>query len=305
MQSKVTLFLGTALWGWQVEKTQAFDLLDIYYAAGHRGIDTASNYPINQQPADFQLAEHWLAEWCRTNGIHDLNIIAKLGATNNMGGDAPNLTPSFLLMNADYLQRLFGLNLWCLMLHWDPRAADYAINTTLIACRSWQNSGWQIGLSGIDAPAIYAALAPDLHANWWIEVKHNLLDNHAYQKYSNFHGNKQFIAYGLNAGGLAPHKNYQAGSSAIIRGKNTNVNLQPYVDYLAGLPEAMPARPNDFNQLSMLYAYANPDIGGLIIGPRNQSQLVDSLAYYRLLQMQPKTTFTQYLSGLPLSAGTA
>ena len=62
------LVLGTAMWGWTVDKVTAFQLLDAWYAAGQRKVDTATNYPIDRVPEHFRLAEQILAEWIRANG---------------------------------------------------------------------------------------------------------------------------------------------------------------------------------------------------------------------------------------------
>lgn len=278
------LFLGTALWGWGVGQAEAFSLLDAFYAAGYRGVDTASNYPIDKNGQHFRLAENWLNEWARAHGVTDLQIIAKVGAMDNQGGNTANLTPSFLLMSADHYQRLFGNNLKCLMLHWDPRDQPYQIAETLDACRSWRAGGLEIGLSGIAAPQLYADGAPELQDVWWIEMKHNVLDEAAYATYAPFHGQRRFIAYGLNAGGIAPDKQYDAKSSATLRGKTPPANLPSLDEYLHALPADLPARPQDFNQLNMYNAYIHPDIASLIIGPRTMMQLQDSLDYFKTLQ---------------------
>ena len=59
------LILGTAMWGWTTSPAMAMTLLDQFYAAGGRAVDTATNYPINKNPGDFRQAERMLADWIR------------------------------------------------------------------------------------------------------------------------------------------------------------------------------------------------------------------------------------------------
>ena len=65
------LILGTALWGWTVPESTCYKLLDRFYEAGFRQIDTATNYPINKDPACFRLSESILINWISTNKVND------------------------------------------------------------------------------------------------------------------------------------------------------------------------------------------------------------------------------------------
>ncbi|MEO6759415.1 MAG: aldo/keto reductase, partial [Saprospiraceae bacterium] len=86
-----TLLLGTAQWGWTVSRTEAFQLLDAWLKAGHRGIDCATNYPINRQLRDFRAAEKILAEYFVAHGLQDLQVTMKIGSLDNLRSPEPNL----------------------------------------------------------------------------------------------------------------------------------------------------------------------------------------------------------------------
>ncbi|NJK72389.1 MAG: hypothetical protein HC926_03385 [Synechococcaceae cyanobacterium SM2_3_60] len=75
--------LGTAMWGWSVDQATAFEILDCFYGAGYRWVDTAMNYPINGNPADFRRSVQMLAAWCRDREVSDLQIICKVGSLSN------------------------------------------------------------------------------------------------------------------------------------------------------------------------------------------------------------------------------
>jgi aryl-alcohol dehydrogenase-like predicted oxidoreductase len=63
------LLLGTAQWGWTVNRTQAFDLLEAWFKAGYQAVDGATNYPINKNPDHWRASETILAEFVQAHGL--------------------------------------------------------------------------------------------------------------------------------------------------------------------------------------------------------------------------------------------
>src|SRR5215207_635760 len=100
--------LGTAMWGWTVDRSRAFDLADRFYELDGRWFDTASNYPISRDPARFGVAARWLADWCSTRHRIDGCVIAKVGALRNDGSDLCDLGPENLLCQFASMCDLFG-----------------------------------------------------------------------------------------------------------------------------------------------------------------------------------------------------
>ena len=200
------LLLGTAQWGWTVSKSEAFQLLDSWLAAGNKGIDAATNYPINKLPEQFRAAEKILLEYIQAHGLQDLQVTMKVGSVNNMRTPEINLSPSFLHMIATEYQRVFTSNLQTVMLHWDNRSDEQEIRQTAEALlQIRQNLGLQPGLSGIKHPEIYAPSLKDLGLVADIQVKHNVLQSDISRYtpiYSGASGDEhRFFAYGINAGG--------------------------------------------------------------------------------------------------------
>ena len=105
---KKIIVLGTALWGWGVDRSMAYQMLDRFIMQGGRIVDTATNYPINKRPEDFGLAVKWISDWIVSNGTKDLCVLVKVGATDNMGGSRVNLCSSFILEAADYIKKSFA-----------------------------------------------------------------------------------------------------------------------------------------------------------------------------------------------------
>ncbi len=274
---KPVLLLGTALWGWTIDKNTAFALLDEFYAAGYREIDAAVNYPINKNPADFRASERILLEWIAAHHIHDLKVVMKIGSLDNLYSPDTNLTKSFLLLNLDDYRFRLGSNLDTFMIHWDNRADAASIENTLEALAEARRAGLRIGLSGIRHPQVYALLneKPAFQFDFRIEIKHNVLHSD-YARYAAFHGHRRFLAYGIHAGGLKLNpETYRDNSSLKVRGGQTHV-LPPVAEKIRQWIQEDPAAP-DFHHLAMLYAAYSPDVEGIIIGPSSVEQLRQSL----------------------------
>lgn len=288
MKPPIDLILGTALWAWTIPKAQAFALLDKFYAAGHRWIDAATNYPINKQAGDFRAAEGILLEWIRAHEVKDLKVLMKVGSINNLYTPENNLTPSFLqIVYQEYLH-LFGTQLAEIMIHWDNRTDQAAIRASLVALAAIRAEGRQIGLSGIRHPELYHELNREFDFAWDIQLKHNLIQSD-YQSYAAFHGQARFLAYGINAGGLKfPSTAYRADSSTKVR----NVPTDKYQTYLMKVQKAVDtynarsAHPpiTHFNECSMVHAYHSPDIRGILVGPSKVEQLQATLTFFEQLQ---------------------
>lgn len=262
------------MWGWTVERTTVFALLDAFYAAGGREVDTATNYPIDKNPAHWRLAETWLAEWLLANGVRDMRVMIKVGSVNNLKTPEQRLGKSFLLMLlADY-QRRFRSNLDTFMLHWDNRADEAAIRDTYAGLRVVADEGLRLGLSGIKYPELHATVNADYGFDFRVQVKHNLLQSD-YLRYAAFHGGRRFIAYGVNAGGVKLDGQYDDASSLISRGGSTAPPLD--LAALRALGQRVAPPLTTFNAFGTLFAVAHPDFSGILLGPSRVAQLEDSL----------------------------
>ncbi len=282
------IMLGTAMWGWTLDKATAFALLDHFYGAGFRLVDCATNYPIDKNPEHFRWAETTLLEWIQVHGIQDLEVNMKVGSLNNLRTPDHNLSKSFLLMNLeDYLQK-FGQNLRGFMVHWDNREAETDIEETFEALQTAQNKGLRPGLSGIRFPHHYAKINKAFSIQFDIQIKHNLLQSD-YERYHPFHGQRSFYTYGINAGGikLKPEA-YRADSSLKARSGQTSSPAE-FITALEGVlnkANVNKERPaiDSMNQLGMIHAFHSPDIKGIILGPSRVPQLEGSVGFYEVLR---------------------
>lgn len=281
MRDVSDLILGSALWGWRTDRTNAFSILRRFYEWGGRTVDTATNYPMNGMPDDFMMAERWLADWCQAEGVSDLYVTVKVGGIANDGRPEANLRRSFLLIADDHYQRTLGDNFKCLSVHWDHRDNSEEILDTFQGIRDIADHR-DIGLSGIKHPDLYAKLAPDLIEKWRIQIKYSLLNRGSYDVYDCFHHHARFYAYGIMGGGLKFGGQYREGSSIRLRNLRGDPRLESVKSFVDSLPES-PTKPQNFAQLALLYVYNSPHISGIIIGPATQAQLEDTMTYYQRL----------------------
>lgn len=283
------LLLGTAQWAWTVSREEAFQLLDHWLKAGQKGIDSATNYPIDKNPAHFRAAEGILQEYLRAHGLSDLQITMKIGSLDNLRSPEVNLSPSFVRMMAGEYRRLLGTNLHGIMLHWDNRNDPKAIADTLHAladvCRE---EGLRPGLSGIRHPEVYAPIVEQMQVSFDIQLKHNILHSDL-PRYAPFQRSAhRYFAYGINAGGLKLEGEYAPDSTLKARGGDPTAAE----DLLARIREALPqwntafVRPpiTAFYQIGLLFAALQPHLDGIVLGCSSIAQLRQTLNFWRDLE---------------------
>lgn len=299
------LALGTAQWAWSVAEKTAFQLFESWLDAGETHFDTASNYPINQNPADFGAAEKILATAIRTHGLKDLRITIKVGAIDNMRSPDNELSPTRLLQLAEQYRERFGENALTLMTHWDNREDAAAIRSTfegLLAAQ--QQFGVDIGFSGVKHPEIYAAINESYGFQPEIQCKHNLLhsDVARYQPLATQTTCKIYV-YGINGGGIK----LEPGSPAQtlqVRGGETEKTETLRRLLLEKMPEWNTAfvRPPlmNMNQLGLIYAEYHPDVYGIVLGPGNKAQLLQTLDFCRNFEFFEYPDVYKTMLALPL-----
>ncbi|HMQ47170.1 MAG TPA: aldo/keto reductase [Saprospiraceae bacterium] len=282
------IVLGTAMWGWTLDEAACFDILDTFYGLGFRQIDAATNYPINKKAEDFRKAEKILAEWIKRRGVTDLRVFMKVGSVNNMRSPDHNLTKSFLLLALDQYQNLLGSNLDTIMVHWDNRSEGDEIEKTFEAFAHMHQLGLQLGLSGIRHPEIYASLNNKYQFPFSIQFKNNLLQSD-YARYAAFHGNSNFYAYGINAGGLKlPSEGYPQNSTLSSRGGEHLADhpILGQIEVLLNIVNKDKGRPeiSQFSQCAAIYSWYNSGIKGILLGVSNKVQLLNNLHFFKQLE---------------------
>ncbi len=284
--TKKHLLLGTAQWGWNVERRKVFQLLDLWLESGERTIDCATNYPINRKPEDFRAAESLLLEYIQAHGLHgELQVTMKIGSLDNMHTPDIQLSPSFIWMMGNEYLRLSGPNLHGLMLHWDNRSEASEITETLAALvEITGQNGLQPGLSGIKHPEMYAACLeryPDIVFD--VQLKHNVFHSDL-NRYTPLQGAKtRFFGYGLNAGGIQLEGTYSSQRTFAVRGGDPEAMEQRLKNLRKALPEwnSRRNRPavENFAQIGLIHALYDERLHGVILGVSDTEQLKAALDF--------------------------
>jgi aryl-alcohol dehydrogenase-like predicted oxidoreductase len=93
--SGIRLVLGGNVFGWQIEQDQSFRVLDAFYAAGGRMLDTAEGYSAWVTGNKGGESETVIGAWLESRGVRaDMRIGTKTG----MGGTPGALAPEKLAM---------------------------------------------------------------------------------------------------------------------------------------------------------------------------------------------------------------
>ncbi|MCR9135642.1 MAG: aldo/keto reductase [Alphaproteobacteria bacterium] len=295
---KKIVVLGTALWGWGVERSTAFEMLDEYAAAGGRLIDTATNYPINKNADSFKLAAMWLSEWMRANSGTGVKVFVKIGSTNNLGGTKALLTPSFIDLSAELWEGQFGDALGGLAIHWDNRSNRDDIAATLESFRGLLRQGLEIGFSGVQWPDIYASEGQDLLESWWIQVKDNPRTHTAREFYTKCFPDARYLAYGINMGGVKLDESPGIDSSLTLRQISEPREIVERIKGFINSSHTLRPAPKSLNDFSLATCFFDPNLSGIIIGPRNTGQLKSSLEYWNNLAAQAAPEMAQQIASV-------
>ena len=291
--------LGTALWGWGVDRATAYQMLDKFVLLGGRVVDTATNYPINKCSENFGLAVMWLADWLAINGQESLSVIVKVGGIDNMGSANVDLSPSNIRNSESFSRDKLGDALACIAVHWDNREENDAdaIVETVNALVRIQEGGLSIGFSGIRRPDLYFKASPEHADKWWIQVKENVQSCATRLNYANHFPNAHYLAYSINMGGVKDEM-YSESNSVILRGiKTPEKTIKCLSEFIQSDHGIQPA-PKNFNELALLVAFLNSALSGVIIGARNKEQLESTIKFWNQLEVDSLASDVAKLSSI-------
>lgn len=285
------LCLGTAMWGWSIEKSTAFNILDVYYRAGYRYVDTAFNYPINSDPSCLSLAVKYVSEWQKANKVYDLKVVYKFGALSNSKSAQQNLSASNVQLSFECAKKLLGSNLYQMMVHWDNRGVVSDVEETINAMRSL-SSDVSLGFSGIRHGELYAKVLASVLSgcSFDIQVKSNFIHQGENEYKSLFDLNSNFWAYGISQGGLKLEaSDYRKNSyvSLVREGAYHEKNMNE--ETVAMIKLAL----RDNEVLKNIYHYAiayceqNPRLVGYIVSPSSLQQMEEVILLRKQLNRCP------------------
>lgn len=275
--------LGSALWGWSVNKKEVFKLLDLYYSEGYRYIDMAWNYPINGLENKIS-AKHFLAEWLKINKINDVKIIYKVGSVCHRRTEENDLSDKNLTEQIYQSLDLFGENISSVMIHWDNRLNFVEINMTCsFLSYKLKELNLLIGLSGIqDVDSYFRSLVAS-QKKVYIQVKSNFLYQDE-EKYKIFNDKIEtnYFAYGISMGGVKPSKSEYTIKSNIVLSKMLSYHDLIVNDSLLQKYESLKREHyfiENFYHASMYNIESNKAVYGYIVAPTSVEQMLDILRF--------------------------
>lgn len=280
------LVFGGNVFGWTVDETASFALLDAFVEAGFDAIDTADAYSRWVPGHSGGESETIIGRWLKARGRRDdVKILTKVGS--DMGQGHHDLSPGWIETAVeDSLRRLQTDYIDLYQTHWpDP---DTPQEETLRALDRLVNAGKvrAIGVSNHDAGRIREALAiserEGLAAYQTIQPHYNLYSR------ATFEGPLQDLAvekslgvityFSLESGfltGKYKTADQIAGTSreGMLKGKfdERGVRILAVLDAVAQRNEATPA------QVSLAWLLAQPGVTAPIVSATSIEQLADTL----------------------------
>jgi hypothetical protein len=234
------MFLGTAGWGVNISKAEAFTVIEEFHSKGFHLIDSATNYPINGRKKDFGLANSWLREWIGSTERCGTQVFVKIGAVDNSGGDNSNLSTQNVRETIFRLQDEYEDSVYGVGIHWDNRLDPQEILETLLTIQEMCPKSYRLGISGIKFPSLYNQSLL-IGKDWQIQVKDYPGNDVSRRNYSEHFPDNPFIAYGL---------------SHFLKQEVVEDDSVKERKYLEGIG----------------YYFKNSSLSGFIVSPRNQIQ---------------------------------
>jgi aryl-alcohol dehydrogenase-like predicted oxidoreductase len=267
-----------AFFGQGESEEEAFALMDAAWELGVRAFDTADAYGGGR-------SEAWIGRWLAARG-HRPVLATKV--FNSVTGDPADrgLSRERILRQIDgSLERLGVERVDLYLIHApDP---DTPLEETLGAFDELVRSGkvGAIGASNVDRPYLEEALAISKREGFvrfeWVQNSYSLLDREAEHGVLAFcaeHG-LGFTPFSPLAGGWLTGKYgrgqpYPAGSRMTLR-PEPYLELQNEAVYrgLERLAVAAAKRGVDTATLAFAWLFSNPDVTGVVVGPRRPEHL--------------------------------
>ena len=279
------LVLGGNVFGWNVDRSTAFTLLDRFAEAGFNAIDTADSYSTWAAGNKGGESETIIGEWMKARGNRDrIVVITKVGSP--MGEGKKGLSARYVAEAAQAsLKRLQTDHIDLYLSHWPDAETSY--DETLDAYAALLKAGKvrAVGASNLDAAQMRAALdvanKKSLPRYDVLQPEYNLYDRASYDGALRDLCIKEEIGiityFSLAKGFLSGKYRSEADLGKSVRGGDVKAYLNPRgfrilaaLDAVAGKHKARPA------EVALAWVIAQPGVTAPIASATTPEQ-VDSL----------------------------
>jgi aryl-alcohol dehydrogenase-like predicted oxidoreductase len=281
------LVFGGNIFGWTVDQSTSFKLLDAFVAAGFNSVDTADMYSRWVPGHNGGESEIIIGEWMKRNGNRDKIIVAtKVGL--DMGEGRKGLSKTHILRSAEEsLKRLQTDYIDLYQSHTDDAETPFEETLGAYAELVKQGKVRAIGASNHKADRLAAALEASrksgLPAYQTLQPNYSLIERAEYEANLESLCEKEGLGvinyFPLAAGFLTGKYRSESDATGKARARNVTKYLNERgfkildaLDQVAKKFNATPAR------VSLAWLLARPSITAPIVSATNLDQLKDLVA---------------------------
>ena len=280
----IPLVFGGNVFGWTADKDTSFAILDAFYAAGGRMIDTADGYSIWVPGHRGGESEAVIGEWMEARGTReDMLIATKFNMMAEPGGLAPER------MHAAFNASLERLRTHYLDLYYahrdDPHTPQVEVASGFEALIK-EGRLCAAGASNFSVERLQsardAAKAAGYEPYSVIQNEYNLLDRTdfegALQDYCVAEGVASLPYYGLAAGFLTGKYRSADDLKQSVRGRDMVKRLERGGPVLAAMDKVAADTGASLAQIALAWLMAQPGVSAPIASATSVEQLNDLIA---------------------------
>ena len=275
----IPLVLGGNVFGWTADQDTSFAILDAFYAAGGRMVDTADVYSAWVPGHKGGESETVLGAWLDSRGVRaDMRIHTKTG----MLGGAELYAPERLLQSLERsLERLRTDYLDLYYAHKDY--PELPIGDIVAAFGEAAGKVRSLGASNFTATRLNEALAAAKDAGSMpftaLQNEYNLVSRATYgadlQAICTTHGIAMFPFYGIANGFLTGKYRTEADFAKSIRGTRMKELIVTGAPMLAAMDAIAAETGASLAQIALAWLNAQPGIGAPIASATSVKQVED------------------------------
>ena len=275
----IPLGLGGNVFGWTADEDTSFAILDAFYAAGGRMVDTADVYSAWVPGHKGGESETVLGAWLESRGVRkDMRIHTKTG----MQGGAELYGPERLLQSLDHsLERLRTDFIDLYYAHKDY--PELPIAEIVAAFGGATDKVRSLGASNFTAARLSAALAAAKDAGSMpftaLQNEYNLVSRATYgadlQAICTTHSVEMFPFYGIANGFLTGKYRTEADLGKSIRGTRMKELIVTGAPMLAAMDAIAADTGASLAQIALAWLNAQPGIGAPIASATSVKQVED------------------------------
>ena len=280
----IPLVLGGNVFGWTIDRDKSFVVLDAFYEAGGRMIDTAEGYSSFVPGNVGGESETILGEWLESRGVRKSMLI---GTKTGMMGAPGDLAPGKIAQALDKsLERLRTDYVDLYYAHRDEEQTSLDEVTAGFDALVQSGKARELGASNYSAPRLLAAIdtaeAAGRTAFTVLQNEYNLVARASYegaiQELCVERGVAALNFYGLASGYLTGKYRTEADIEGKTRGSSVARYMEAGKPVLSAMDEIAAQSGASHAQIALSWLNAQPGVAAPIASATTAGQLADLVA---------------------------